>query len=279
MTVKIVTDSGSDLPSDIVKALGITVVPVYICFGEQIYRDGVDISPDEIYQRLTNGSSVYPTTTQPMPVDLANVYRELSKDADAIVSIHLPARLSGTYNSALQGKVLAKTSCDIEVIDSLSLSMGLGLIVMAAARVAQAGGNLKQVLYETKRVIPKVHIFGIMDTLKYLFAGGRISKTKATIGSLLNVKPLLSLKDGEIFQTGLVRTYAKGLDHQYEFVEKALDVQEVAIVQSTNLKEAETLKKRISSIVPEEKIHIARLGAGLGVHGGPGTMITAIKRA
>ena len=150
---------------------------------------------------------------------------------------------------------------------------------MTAARVAQAGGNLQQVVKETKRVIAMVHILGVMDTLKYLFAGGRISKTKATIGSLLNVKPLLSMRDGELFQSGMVRTYAKGLDHQYKFVEKAHDIQEVAIVHSTNPEEATTLKKRISALVPEERIYMARLGAGLGVHGGPGTMITAIRQA
>lgn len=277
MTVKIVTDSGSDLPANIARALGITIVPVYIYFGNKVYRDGVDISPDELYKRLAEGGADYPTTTQPIPIDLANVYRELSKEAEGIVSIHLPARLSGTYNSALQGKVLVKTNCEIEVIDSLSVSMGLGLIVMAAARVAQAGGNLLQVIRETKKAIDRVHILGVMDTLKYLLAGGRISKTKATIGSLLSAKPLLSMRDGEIFQTGMVRTYAKGLDRQYEFVEKACDVQQVAIVHSTNPEEANTLKERISSIIPEERIFLARLGAGLGVHGGPGTMITAIR--
>lgn len=278
MTVRVVTDSGSDLTADIAMALGITVVPVYICFGDKTCRDGVDISPDELYRKLEEEGD-YPTTTQPMPIDLANIYRELSKEADGIVSIHLPARLSGTYNSALQGKVLAKTNCDIEVIDSLSLSMGLGLVVMAAARVAQAGGSFHQVIRETKKIIPKVHIVGMMDTLKYLLAGGRISKTKATVGSLLRVKPLLALKDGEIFQSGLARSFAKGLDHQFEFVEKAHDVQEVAIVYSTTPAEANELKKRISSLVPKERIHIARLGAGLGVHGGPGTIITAIRCA
>ncbi len=278
MPVKIVTDSCSDLPANITKALGITIVPVYICFGDKTYRDGVDISADEVYKRLEKGSD-HPTTVQPTPADFANVYSELSKEADAIVSIHLPAKLSGTYNSALQGKVLAKTKCDIEVVDSLSVSMGLGLVVMAAARIAQAGGNLKQVLFETKKVINKVQIFGIMDSLKYLLAGGRISKTKVTPDSLLRVKPLLSLRGGEVFQSSLVRTYAKGLERQYDFVNQAHDIHEVAIVHSTTPDEANTLKKRISSIVQEKRIHVARLGAGLGVHCGPKTMIIAIRQA
>jgi DegV family protein with EDD domain len=278
MPVKIVTDSCSDLPANIAKALGITIVPVYICFDDKTYRDGVDISVEEVYTRLEEGA-VNANTMQPTPADFAKVYSELSKEADAIVSIHLPAKLSGTYNSALQGKVLAKTKCDIEVVDSLSVSMGLGLVVMAAARIAQAGGNLKQVLFETKKVINKVQIFGIMDSLKYLLAGGRISKTKVTPDSLLRVKPLLSLRGGEVFQASLVRTYAKGLERQYDFVNEAHDIHEVAIVYSTTPEEANTLKKRISSIVHEKRIHVARLSAGLGVHCGPKTMITAIRQA
>lgn len=278
MSVKIVTDSCSDLPADIAKALGITIVPVYICFDDKSYRDGVDISAEEVYKRLEEGTE-HPTTVQPKPKDFANVYGKLSKEADTIVSIHLPAKLSGTYNSAIQGKVLARTKCDIEVVDSLSVSMGLGLIVMAAARVAQTGGNLKQVLFETKKVLNKVQIFGVMDSLKYLLAGGRISKTKVTPESLLTVKPLLSLKGGEVFQASLVRTYTKGLERQYDFVNQAYDVHEVAIVHSTTPDEANRLKKRISSIVNEKQIHVARLSAGLGVHCGPKTMITAIRQA
>ena len=278
MTVKIVTDSCSDLPADIARALGITVVPVYICFGNKMYRDGVDISPEELYQKLENANDC-PTTTQPMPGDFSNVYQELAKEADGIVSIHLPARLSGTYNSALQGRVFAKTKCDIEVIDALSVSMGLGLIVMAAAKVAQAEGNLRQVIHETKKLIPKIHVLGMMNSLKYLLAGGRISKTKATVESRLRVKPLLALKDGEVFQAALVRSFAKGLEHQIEFVEKSGDVREVAIVYSTAAEEAAVLKKRISYSVPEERIYLARLGAALGVHCGPGTIITAVRHA
>ncbi len=155
MAVKIVTDSGSDLPADIARELEITVVPVYIYFGEEAYRDWADIGPDELYKRLVEGP-VHPTTTQPLPVDFANAYKELSKDADAIVSVHLPAPLSGTYNSALQGKEMAEVKCPVEVVDSFSISMGLGLVAMAAARVAQAGGSLSEVMEETRKAINQV---------------------------------------------------------------------------------------------------------------------------
>ena len=147
MAVKIVTDSGSDLPADMVKALGITVVPLYIYFGQTAYKDGIDIGPDELYKRLIEGP-IHPTTTQPIPADFVKVYQELSKEYDEIVSIHLSTKVSGTVNSALQGKEMAQTKAKIEVIDSLALSTGLGLVVLAAARIAQAGGSLNQVVDE-----------------------------------------------------------------------------------------------------------------------------------
>jgi DegV family protein with EDD domain len=276
IAVKIVTDSGSDLSTEIAKALGITIVPVYIYFGDKAYRDGVDISADELYQRVLKGP-VHPTTTQPMPVDFANVYRELSGETDAIVSIHLSAKTSGTYNSALQGIEMAQTKCHIEVVDSLSLSMGLGLVAMAAARVAQAGGSLPEVMEETKKAIKQVRLLGLLDTLKYLLLGGRITKARALVGILLKVKPLLTVRDGELVQAGLARSYAKGVDQLYEFVKSITGVQEVAIVYSTVPDEANSLKKRIGSFISEERIHMARLGAGLGVHGGPGTLIVTAR--
>ena len=278
MAVKIVTDSGSDLPAEIAQALGITIVPVYIYFGDKAYRDWVDISPDELYQRLAEGP-VHPTTTQPMPVDFANVYRELSKETDKIVSIHLSTKVSGTYNAALQGKEMAQTKCHIEVVDSFAVSMGLGLIAMAAARIAQAGGSLPEVMEETRKAIDRVRLLGLLDTLKYLLLGGRITKARATVGSLLKVKPILTVRDGELVQAGLARSYSKGMDQLYEFVKNISDVQEVAIVYSTVPDEANSLKRRIGSIISEERIHMARLGAGLGVHGGPGTLIVTARQA
>ena len=278
MAVKIVTDSGSDLPVELVQALGITIVPVYIYFGDKAYRDWVDIGPDELYKRLSEGP-VHPTTTQPMPIDFANVYRELSKETDEILSVHLPAKISGTYNSALQGKEMAETKCRIEVVDSLSVSMGLGLVAIAAARKAQAGGSLAEVMEETTKAVEQVQILGLLDTLKYLLLGGRITKARATVGSLLKVKPILTTRDGELVQAGLARSYPKGMDQLFEFVKNIPHVQEVAIVQSTVPDAANTLKERIGSIINKEQIHMARLGAGLGVHGGPGTLIVAARQA
>jgi DegV family protein with EDD domain len=276
LAIKVVTDSGSDIPHEVAKKLGITVVPVYIYFGDKAYKDGVDIGPDELYKRLVEGP-IYPTTTQPMPADFAKAYGELSKDADAIVSIHLPTKVSGTYNAALQGVEAAKPKCEVHVVDSFSVSVGLGIIAMAAARVAKAGGNLAEVLEETKKAISQTQIRALLDTLQYLLKGGRITKTKALVGALLNVKPILTMREGEMVQAGMARSYAKGIEQLFEFVKSHPNLQEVAISHTTVPEEAMALKKRIASIIDEERIQMSRVGAGLGVHGGPGTLLVAAR--
>jgi DegV family protein with EDD domain len=276
LAIKVVTDSGSDISLEVAKGLGITVVPVYIYFGDKAYKDGVDIGPDELYKKLVEGP-IYPATTQPMPADFAKTYGALSEDADAIVSIHLPTKVSGTYNAALQGIEIAKPKCEVHVVDSFSVSVGLGIIATAAARVAKAGGNLAEVLEETKKAISQTQIRALLDTLHYLLKGGRITKTKALVGTLLNVKPILTMREGELVQAGMARSYAKGIEQLFEFVKSHPNLQEVAIAHSTVPEEAKALKKRIASIIDEKQIQMSRVGAGLGVHGGPGTLLVAVR--
>ena len=276
MTVKIVTDSTSDLPSQIAQELGITVVPVYVRFGTKVYRDGVDISHDEFYQKLVE-SPVHPSTSQPPPLDFANAYGKLSEETDEVVSLHLSRKTSGTYDSALRGRGMVGSGCRVEVVDTLFVSMGLGLIVMAAARLAKAGESLQAVMDEVRQVILQIRILGVFDTLKYLLLGGRISRARALVGTLLNVKPLLTMRGGELVQAGLARTRAKGMERLFDFAKNALNIQELAIVHSTTPDEASSLKERIASIFAEDRIHIARLGPALGVHGGPGTLVLALR--
>ena len=276
MPVRVVTDSTADLPPQLAQELGITVVPVYVRFGEKVYRDGIDISHEELYQKLVE-SPVHPSTSQPSPSDFTDVYRKLAKETDEIVSIQVTGKLSGTYDSALRGRELAPAGCHIEVIDSLSVSMGLGLMAMAAARLARAGEGLQRVMDEVRQAIAQVHILGLFDTLKYLALGGRIGKAKALLGTLLNVKPLLTMHDGELAPCGLVRTRAKGMERLLDLVRNTLNIQELAVVHSTTPDEANSLRGRLGSIVAEERIHLARLGPALGVHGGPGTLVLALR--
>jgi len=276
MTVKIVTDSTSDLPPQLAEQLGITVVPVYVRFGTKVYRDGVDISHSEFYQKLVT-SPVHPSTSQPPPLDFAEVYGKLSEETDEVVSLHLSRKTSGTYDSALRGREMVGSGCRVEVVDTLFVSMGLGLIVMAAARLAKAGESLQAVMDEIRQVILQIRMLGVFDTLKYLLLGGRISRARALVGTLLNVKPLLTMRGGELVQAGLARTRAKGMERLFDFAKNALNIQELAIVHSTTPDEASSLKERIASIFAEDRIHVARLGPALGVHGGPGTLVLALR--
>ncbi len=278
MPVKIVTDSGADLPEQLARELGITVVPIYVRFGEEVYRDRVSISEDEFYERLTH-DPVHPNTTQPGPQDFLEAYQKLSADADGIVSIHITGKLSGTYNSALMARDMLETGCPVEVVDSETLSMSVGLMVIAAAEMAKAGESMDKIVAEVKKAMPESSMLFLLDTLEYLRRGGRIGKAKALLGSVLNLKPMLTVKDGELVPAGQVRTRAKGMDKLFEYVKNAGNIQDLAVVYNTTPDEAQTLAERIGSVFDREKIRIARVGPGLGAHGGPGAMLVVIRKA
>jgi DegV family protein with EDD domain len=159
------------------------------------------------------------------------------------------------------------------------VSMGLGLVAIAAAQAAKAGESLEKVVEAANQAIPKINLLALFDTLKYLLLGGRIGKAKALLGSILNVKPVLTLKDGEVVPAGQVRTRAKGIDKLVEFVKDAADIQDLAVVHSTTPDEAQELAERIGSVFDRKRIRIARLGPVLGVHMGPRVLIIALREA
>lgn len=276
MKIKIVTDSTADIPPQLASELGITVVPAYVHFGSEVYRDRVDISEDEFYNRLLN-DPVHPVTEPPTPQDFANVYQQMCQEADGIISIHISSKLSATYNSALRGKEMFETECPIEVMDSHSVTMGLGLLAIASAEIASTGKSLSQTVKVVNQIIPSIHLLGLFDTLKYLAQGGRIGKAKALLGSMLALKPMLTIKDGEIEPAGQVRSRNSGIDGLFDFVSNADDIQDIAIIYSTTPDEAKTLAERIGDVFSKESIRIARLGPVLGVHGGPGIVFVALR--
>jgi len=277
MTVKIVTDSTADLSPELIKELGITVVPLYVRFDKEVYRDREDITEDDFYKRLLQDPT-HPNTTQPTPQDFAEVYQKLSSEADGIISIHISEKLSGTCNSALQGKELMEKECPIEVIDSKTTSMALGFIVIAAANIAKSGKSLQQITEEVKQVVSSVKLLVVFDTLKYLAKGGRIGKAKSMLGSVLSVKPILTIKDGEFVPVGQVRSRSKGIEKLLDYVKDTADIEDLAVIHSTTPDEAKSLAERISSMLSPKQARIARLGPVLGVHGGPGVLAIAIIR-
>jgi DegV family protein with EDD domain len=278
MKVQVITDSTSDIPQDLVEKLGIRVVPIYVRFGDRTYRDGVDIKIDEFYSKLVS-SPFHPATSQPNPEDFTAVYKEYCDNTDGIVSIHISSKISGTFNSATMAKSTLKSRCPIEIIDSRLNSGGLGLVATAAARLAQSGAGLAEVIDEARKAVNEVHMFGMFETMKYLARSGRVNKTIAGASRILNVMPLLTFHDGEIVRAGLVRAISKGADKIYEFVKNNTPVSELVIVHSKVIDQANQMKQRLSEFIREEKISIAELGAGLGVHGGPGVLLAAVRRS
>jgi len=155
--------------------------------------------------------------------------------------------------------------------------MGLGQLVIAANDVAESGKSLQQVVEEVKQIVPSIHVLGLLDTLKYLALGGRIGKVQALLGSVLSVKPMLAIKDGELVPAGRVRNRTMGRDRLFDFVKNAVGIQDVAVVYNTTPDEAHALVERTGSIFPKERIRLARLGPALGAHAGPGILFVALR--
>jgi DegV family protein with EDD domain len=274
--VQVITDSTSDIPQETAKELGIKVVPIYIRFGTEVFRDGIDISNDEFY-RMLGTSPLHPSTSQPTPEDFESVYKECGQKSDGIISIHISSKISGTYNSAMIAKNKLENQYRIEVIDSQFNSAGLALVVMAANKLAKTLDSLAAIIDGVQQYIKHVHMFGMFDTMKYLARGGRLPKTIAAAANILSVKPLLTFRNGEITRAGLVRSFQKGAEKIYKFVESKKIIIDMIIVHSTIPEKAEELKKQLGRLFQEKEIKIMQLGAGLGVHGGPGVMLVALR--
>ena len=275
MTVKIVTDSVSDIPPKVAKELGITIVPLHVRFGTEVYRDGVDLTADQFFDRLPH-SKTLPMTSVPSPGDFADVYNKLAEETDEILVITLTSKLSGTNDVAKQSIGLTKRKCRIEVIDSQMAIMGQGLIVITAARAAQAGANFDEVLGIVNRNIPRVDFRAAFDTLEYLQRGGRIGKAQAFLGSVLKINPILGMKDGEICPYGRERSRAKALEHLFNFAMNYSQIEEMAVEYATALDEAQMLVERFSSKFPKERIYLSRTSPVIGTHTGPSLLIVTV---
>ena len=267
--VKVVTDSVADIPAQIVQELGIVVVPAYIRFGSEEYRDAVDLSTDEFYRRLVKNSSPV-TTSTPSPAAFAEIYDQLAEQTDEVISVHLSAKFGALHNTALLGRDMAKKKgCRIEVIDTLAGIMGQGLIVIAAAESAQNGASLDKVVEVVHHIIPRVHVRMTFDTLEYLRRGGRVGKAQALMGSLLKINPILGIKDGEAYPFGKVRGRAQAIDYLYDFVGSFPHISRLAVEHATTPDEAEMLINRLDSLFPKERIYTSRVSPVVGAHVGP----------
>ena len=268
--VRIVTDSTADLTQEQQQAAGITVVPLNVHFGDQVFRDHVDLTADEFFRRL-KASAQLPRTSQPAVGVFEEAYRTLRQNGDEVVSVHLSSKVSGTYNSAL----MAAKGVDekaIEVVDSLSTSMALGFMALEGAKLARAGKDRATIAERLRALVPKARVICVVDTLTYLERGGRIGKARALLGSLLNVKPILQLKDGEVVPVGRARGRPQALNKLVELLERDGHVSQLAIMHGAAQADAEQLRERVAASYPGLDILLTEIGAVLGTHTGPGVI-------
>ncbi len=278
MTVKIVTDSLSDITSDLGEELGITVVPLTVLFGHEQYLDRVTISTDEFYNKLIN-DNVWPTTTQPTPKAFADVYDGLLEETDEILVIDASSKLSGTYQSAVGAKAMTEKKGRIEVIDSATVAMGLGLIVITAAMKAREGVGMDDLIKYVNSAIRRSHFVVYFDTLTYLAKGGRIGKAKELMGSVLSIKQILTVKEGEMAPLARKRSLAAGMDYLYNHAGSFQKIEALAVEHTTTPNEADKLAARVKSLAPDKHVYRSTVSPVLGVHGGPGAIAVTVLEA
>lgn len=275
MPVKIVTDSVADVPPQIAQELGITIIPLYVHFGKMAYRDGIDLTTGTFYEYLVNAKTL-PTTSVPALGEFAERYDELAEDADEILVITISSKLSATYKVASQAVTLMKKKCRVKVIDSTLAIMAQGLVVIKAAEAAQAGASLEEIEELVKKDVARVDMRGAFDTLKYLARGGRIGKAQSLLGSMLNVNPIVSLKDGEVFPISRERSRVKAIQHLCDFVRGYASIEKMAVEHAGYPDDAETLIEQLSPLFPREQIYISRSSPVIGTHTGPSLLVVAV---
>ncbi len=274
MTVKIVTDSAADIPREIATKLGISVVPLTVAFGNEVYRDGIDLSPDEFFYKLTHSKEL-PKTAHPSVASFIETYRSLAKDGAKIISIHLSRKLSGTCQAAMLARDSVMKNCHVEVVDSMAVSMGIGLTVISAARAIKEGAAFNKVLEIVNQNVSKSRLVAFFQTLEYLHKGGRIGKAKTLMGSILHVKPMIIIKEGEVHPFAMSRTRAGAIKRLYEFAKSLPQIKELSVMYCNDLEEVDTLLEMLDSFFPKRRIHVAQGGTTLGTHTGPGAMAIA----
>ncbi len=271
--VRIVTDSTAYLPPELIARYGIGVVPLKVLFGPEAYTEGVDISNEEFYGKLVEASTL-PTTSQPSVGDFLQAYGEAAREAVPILSIHISSKLSATVSTALTAKS-ELPQAQIEVVDSLSTSMGLGMVVLAAARAAAEEQPLSQIRASSEKLIKSMNVFFVVDTLEYLHKGGRIGGAAALVATVLRIKPVLYIKDGQIEVLAKVRTKRKALKRLLELVEERVPggtPVHVAVIHAQAVEEASAFEKEVRARFNCAEMYLSELGPVIGTHVGPGAI-------
>jgi DegV family protein with EDD domain len=270
--IAVVTDSVACVPPELEREYDINVVPFHVIWDGRDYKDGVDLTPAEFY-RLFRQNKSYPTTSQPSMADFARTYARLSETSDGIVSIHVPAELTGAVNVA-RAAAREAASVPVVVVDSRLATIAEGFVVLEAARTASAGGTLDEVVAAAESMIPRVHFYATLDDLKHLHRGGRIGEAATLLGSKLKINPILSLEEGRVRVFGVVRTRRTAVDKMLEMMwdqvgERPLHA---SVFHGDALSEAERIAQEIRSRFNCKEFYITTFTPVMGAHTGPGVI-------
>jgi fatty acid kinase fatty acid binding subunit len=274
--VAIVTDSVADLPEQVVKELGITVIPLIVRFGDKTYRDGIDLTAADFYPKLAD-SQVFPTTSVPSPGGIAATLDKLAAKTDQIIILTVSARLSATNESFRQGIRLMQQKCRVKVIDTGTAIMAEGFAIMTAARIAQAGGQAPEIIAAVKKTILRTNFIAAFDTLEYLKRGGRIGRAQALMGSLLSIHPVITLNNGVVVPVTRLHSRAKTIDYLYRFAANYNEIDEMAIEDSGMNTDGDRLAARLDAVFPKENIYRTHTSPVIGAHTGPGILALTVK--
>jgi DegV family protein with EDD domain len=284
--VRVVTDSTSDIPEDIARQLDITVVPANIQFADRSFQDGVDLSRDEFYRRLVSGTDL-PTTSAPAAGIFAQTYRGVAarsaaagQPLEGVVAVHLASRLSGLFNAARLGAEDV-TETQVHLVDSQQVSIGTGLLAIVAARAAQAGMGLHEIVELVEARVPRVRLLALLDTLDYVRRSGRLGPARWLLGTLLNIKPIIAVRHGEVLPpVELARTRGQGLQRLTELATELAPFEELAVVHAQTPQLAATLLDRLSLLHPRDQIICSEVGVTIGTYAGPGAVgFICVQRA
>ena len=271
--VAIVTDSTAYFDPGEVERLGIHVVPLAIHLGSKQFLEGSDIDTDELFRRLSFTNEL-PKSYPPDPVVFEELYSQLHKQTDQILSIHTSGHLNNTVARAKAGAESLLGRCSIAVVDSMTTSVGLGILVKAAAEAANAGESLDDIVRLVRGMLPHIYLIFYVETMEYLERSGRIGKAQAILGSMLNIKPILFMEDGDIIPLEKVRTTDKAIEKLFEFVAEFDNLEQTAIIQRSKFpnKETRTLQERLQQSFPNLQFPIIQYGPDLATRVGPNAL-------
>ena len=269
MAVRIVTDSTSDLPLTMATEYGIEVVPLNVHFGDSTFKDGVDITTDQFFDKLINGDE-FPSTSQPSMGEFVEAYERIYEEGDEVVSVHLSSKLSGTYNSVEQASKHLEGKIKIHLVDTEQVTFTVGFAAIAAAKVASNGGSAEDAVEAARSISARSNFYALFDTLEFLAKGGRIGRAQSMLGSLLKIRPLLMLDNGVVEPYSKARSRSAGMAELEKAVRALGRAEDIAIMYSTEDDEAHVIADKLIDILPEGKRPlISRVGPVIGTHAGP----------